>query len=68
MVPEAMEGLDIDELRDALLMAKKRVRYLEGLIRARRPCVHDWAMFFPSGQRDNGEFWLRCKLYGHVSS
>ena len=28
MAPEAMEGLDIDELRDALLMAKKRVRYL----------------------------------------
>ena len=48
MSPEAMEGLDdIDELQDALLLAKKRVRFLEALIRARRPCVHDWAVFYP---------------------
>ena len=70
MPPEAMEGLhdDIDELQDALLLAKKRVRYLEALIRARRPCVHDWVMFHPGGQRDNGEYYYRCTRCGNVSS
>ena len=70
MPPEAMEGLqdDIDELQDALLVAKKRVRFLEALMRVRRPCAHEWAVFYPSGQRDNGECYLRCKLCGHASS
>ena len=49
MPPEAMEGLDIDELQDALLLAKKRVRFLEGLIRVWRPCAHDWLSFIPAG-------------------
>ena len=67
MAPEAMECVDIDDLHAALLSAQNHVRLLQALIRARHPCAHDWAVCFPSGQRDNGEYQLRCKLCGHVS-
>ena len=67
MAPEAMERTDIEDLKAALLLARNHVRLLQALIRARRPCAHDWAVCFPSRQRDNGEYQLRCKLCGHVS-
>ena len=67
MAPEAMDCEDIDDLHAALLSAQNHVRLLQALIRQKRSCTHDWVMFLPSGQRDNGEYFYRCTLSGRIS-
>ena len=66
MAPESTT-VDADKLQEALRLAKQRVMYLEYLIRA-RSCAHRWEVFFPSGPRDNGEFYIRCARCGTLSS
>ena len=59
----------IRKLTAQLRLARLRVRRLEMLLllaerEAASRCEHDWVKEYPSGPRDNGEFWYRCSKCG----
>ena len=59
----------VRRLAARLRYARWRVRQLEMLLRiaqreAATRCEHQWVKELPSGMRDNGEFWYRCKKCG----
>ena len=59
----------IRKLTAKLLLARRRVRALERLLclaerEAAARCEHVFVMEFPSGMRDNGEYWYRCSKCG----
>ena len=59
----------IRRLTAKLRAARWRVRRLEMLLllaerEAAARCDHDWEQEYPSGPRDNGERWYRCKKCG----
>ena len=59
----------VRRLAARLRYARWRVRQLEMLLRiaqreAATRCEHLWVKELPSGMRDNGEFWYRCKKCG----
>ena len=59
----------IRRLTVKLRIARLRVRRLEMLLvlaerEAVARCEHDWEKEYPSGPRDNGEFWYVCHKCG----
>ena len=59
----------IRRLTAKLRAARWRVRRLETLLllaerEAVARCDHEWEKVFPSGPRDNGEFWYVCNKCG----
>jgi len=63
--------LTIRKLKAKLCAARRRVRLLELMLyRARGEqkdhCDHVWVRRYPSGMRDNGEFWYVCTQCGVV--
>ena len=59
----------IRRLTARLRIARLRVRRLEMLLllaerEAVARCDHEWEQEYPSGPRDNGERWYRCKKCG----
>ena len=59
----------IRRLTAQLRLARLRVRRLEMLLllaerEAASRCEHDWVKEYPTGPRDNGEYWSRCSLCG----
>ena len=59
----------IRKLAAQLRVARWSVRRLEMLLllaerEAVSRCDHVWEKEYPSGPRDNGEFWYRCKKCG----
>ena len=59
----------IRRLTVKLRIARLRVRRLEMLLvlaerEAVARCDHVWETEYPSGPRDNGEFWYCCKKCG----
>ena len=59
----------IRRLTAQLRLARLRVRRLGMLLllaerEAASRCEHDWVQEYPSGPRDNGEFWYRCSKCG----
>ena len=60
-----MQNRTIGELLAMLRKARRRVRRLEMLLQmaerqAMSRCDHVWETEYPSGPRDNGEYWYRC--------
>ncbi len=57
----AIEENDAEELEDLLRAAKRRVQQLEKLKNTmRQDCEHVLVKTYPSGMRDNNEFWFCC--------
>ena len=59
----------IRKLTARLRVARWRVRRLEMLLalaerEAVARCDHVWEKEYPSGPRDNGEYWYRCSKCG----
>ena len=62
-------GSTIRRLETKLRIARLRVRRLEMLLllaqrQAMSRCEHVWEMEYPSGPRDNGEYWYVCSKCG----
>ena len=62
-------GNTVRRLTAKLRIARLRVRRLEILLplaerEAVSRCEPVWEMEFPSGPRDNGEYWYRCSKCG----
>ena len=63
-----LEDATVEELSEMLIQARKKVRALEEVIARRAEvCQHQFVIIFPSGMRDNGEYYYECKLCGKRS-
>ena len=63
-----LEDATIEDLSEMLIQARKRVRALEEVIaRKANTCQHQFVIIFPSGMRDNGEYYYECRLCGKRS-
>ena len=65
-----MQNRTIGELLAMLRKARRRVRRLEMLLQmaerqAMSRCDHVWEKEYPSGPRDNGEYWYVCSKCGN---
>ena len=68
MKRERLDDATIEELSEMLVQAKKKVRVLEEVIARRaNDCQHQWVIVFPSGPRDNDEYFYKCRLCGKRS-
>ena len=64
-----MQNRTIGELLAMLRKARRRVRRLEMLLQmaerqAMSRCDHVWEKEYPSGPRDNNEYWYVCSKCG----
>lgn len=52
---------DLQKLQASLERAKKKVEYKINCLKEKMdPCDHDYVIEFPSGPRDNNEFYYTC--------
>ena len=68
-----MQNRTIGELLAMLRKARRRVRRLEMLLQmaerqAMSRCAHVWEKEYPSGPRDNNEYWYVCSKCGATES
>ena len=61
-----LSQMTTEDLCDMLAITKKRMRAIEKVLIERKSpdCDHDFEKRFPSGLRDNGEFYYVCSRCG----